>query len=46
MSFFRNLTLFRFPEGFRARFVLMAGEVGRLLDAIETTFSVNRPESL
>lgn len=29
-----------------ARFVLMAGEVGRLLDAIETTFSVNRPESL
>lgn len=29
-----------------ARFVLMSGEVGRLLDAIETTFSVNRPESL
>lgn len=29
-----------------ARFVLMAGEVGRLLEAIETTFGVHRPQAL
>ncbi|MBP9155690.1 MAG: recombination-associated protein RdgC, partial [Xanthomonadales bacterium] len=29
-----------------ARFVLMSGEVARLLAAIETTFGVHRPQSL
>lgn len=29
-----------------ARFALLSGEVGRLLDAIETTFGVHRPQSL
>jgi recombination associated protein RdgC len=29
-----------------ARFVLLAGEVARLLAAIETTFGVHRPQSL
>lgn len=29
-----------------ARFALMSGEVGRLLDAIETTFGVHRPQAL
>jgi recombination associated protein RdgC len=29
-----------------ARFALMSGEVGRLLDAIETTFGVYRPQAL